>query len=519
MRSTVNKDEETFALVSVTWNQYGWKKIDNDSNSNFDYVERGNLAHEHLNFNFNKQHDTQTHVHGYITAFRKNRKLRNDGKAIIFFISTNNDAKERNIVGIYGNVKQIKTIYENVPEYKTEGGLVLNMRAQRQYSLLFSTYLDAKKYEIVKSMGQTPIRYIDKSIATEIIHDAINKHDEQDHKKLSSILNIIQGAQSDAENVVDADELIEAVDKPKSNNIKPDAHDSPYSIKDIIDDGCFVDKSKLESILKRLQQKKNLILQGPPGTGKTYLAKKLAYALIGMKSHGKIKVFQFHPNISYEDFIRGWRPGDDGLELVDGPFLKTINNAKSNPNDTFVMVIEEINRGNPANIFGEMLTLLEADKRKQKESITLSYAIDDAEQVYIPSNLYIIGTMNVADRSIAMVDMALRRRFSFVNLEPVFNDTWSKWVNENCGINIRMLNKIKDRLKSLNKTITSDRILGPNYMIGHSYVTPHEKITDTKTWFEQVVEYEIGPLLSEYWFEDSNKVLEEKNKLLAGLDN
>ena len=148
----------------------------------------------------------------------------------------------------------------------------------------------------------------------------------------------------------------------------------PYEIDHILAEGCFLDRAKLETMLQRLGVKQNLILQGPPGTGKTWLAKKLAYALIGHKDDSKVRPLQFHPNLSYEDFVRGWRPQGDGkLALVDGPFLQLIADAEQNPDDDYVMVIEEINRGNPAQIFGEMLTLLEADKRNEGEALALAY--------------------------------------------------------------------------------------------------------------------------------------------------
>ena len=194
-----------------------------------------------------------------------------------------------------------------------------------------------------------------------------------------------------------------------------------YLLQNIINDGCFLPQPKLETILTRLKSKKNVIMQGPPGTGKTWLAKKLAFALIEQESDHLVRRFQFHPNMSYEDFIRGYRPdGDGALSLVDGPFLEVVSDAKYDPGNKYVMVIEEINRGNPAQIFGEMLTLLEADKRNFGEALALAYPRSSSERIFIPPNVYVIGTMNVADRSIAMVDLALRRRFAFVDLEPVF---------------------------------------------------------------------------------------------------
>ena len=296
----------------------------------------------------------------------------------------------------------------------------------------------------------------------------------------------------------------------------------PYSVDNIISEGCFLERARLETILDRLRSKKNLILQGPPGTGKTWLAKKLAYALIGNRSERRVRPFQFHPNLSYEDFVRGWRPSGDGrLALVDGPFLQAVEDAGREPSLDFVVVIEEINRGNPAQIFGEMLTLLEADKRTQQEALALSYPRSGTERVYIPPNLYVIGTMNVADRSLALVDLALRRRFGFIDLEPVFGDSWRNWVSEQCGVGTVFLDDIERRLTELNQTIATDTLLGHQFRVGHSVVTPSSgvAIADPVTWFRQVVETEIGPLLDEYWFDQPGRANEEKDKLLQGLGN
>ncbi|MCY4111380.1 MAG: AAA family ATPase, partial [Chloroflexi bacterium] len=226
-----------------------------------------------------------------------------------------------------------------------------------------------------------------------------------------------------------------------------------YTIENIVNDGCFLPQSRLTEILGRLRYKKNLVLQGPPGTGKTWLAKRLSFALIGRRSDSNVRSFQFHPNLSYEDFVRGWRPSPKGvLELADGPFLRTVEDSQKDPSNDYVVVIEEINRGNPAQIFGEMLTLLEADKRCPDEALALSYPRNDTERVHIPPNLYVIGTMNVADRSLALVDFALRRRFAFVDLEPTFGERWRSWVGEQCQIDTTLLGRIEERLQSLNET-------------------------------------------------------------------
>ncbi len=293
-----------------------------------------------------------------------------------------------------------------------------------------------------------------------------------------------------------------------------------YAIDNIIAEGCFLDRAKLETMLQRLAVKQNLILQGPPGTGKTWLAKKLAYALIGYKDDSKVRPLQFHPNLSYEDFVRGWRPQGDGkLALVDGPFLQLVEDAKQNPDDEYVMVIEEINRGNPAQIFGEMLTLLEADKRNEGGALALAYPRKPGERVHIPPNVYVIGTMNVADRSLALVDLALRRRFAFFDLEPIFGSVWRNWMQEQFGIDVNFLSNVEHRITSLNEQIADDRSLGPQFRIGHSYVTPAPSvaIADPVEWFIQVVETEIGPLLDEYWFDSLERAAAAESELLDGL--
>jgi 5-methylcytosine-specific restriction protein B len=293
----------------------------------------------------------------------------------------------------------------------------------------------------------------------------------------------------------------------------------PYSVDDILTDGCFIAREKLEKILERLRTKKNLILQGPPGTGKTWLAKRLAFALMGQRDDSKVRAVQFHPNLSYEDFIRGWRPvGDGKLTLVDGPFVEMMKAAAKDPTARHVVVIEEINRGNPAQIFGEMLTLLEVDKRTPNEALELSYKRSDGERVFIPDNLYVIGTMNIADRSLALVDLALRRRFAFIDLEPTLGKPWHDWVQSQCGIDSEILVEIEKRLIALNSEISADTGLGPQFRVGHSYVTPPFgiPISDAREWFRQVVDTEIGPLLDEYWFDALEKSQKARERLLEG---
>lgn len=301
---------------------------------------------------------------------------------------------------------------------------------------------------------------------------------------------------------------------------KPERVRQPYVIENILADGCFLPQITLESMLHRFQTKQNIILQGPPGAGKTWLSKRLAYALIGRKDDDKVRQLQFHPNLSYEDFVRGWRPdGEGALVLADGPFLKLAEDARNDPDGKYVMVIEEINRGNPASIFGELLTLLEADKRSPNDALALAYPHHDGERFHIPPNVYVIGTMNLADRSLALVDFALRRRFAFFDLEPQLNDAWREWVNQESGIPTEFLADIAGRITALNDQIAADRYLGPQFRVGHSHVTPHGKPPneDHTEWFAEIVETEIAPLLREYWFDDPNRAEDESEKLLIGL--
>ena len=309
--------------------------------------------------------------------------------------------------------------------------------------------------------------------------------------------------------------------KNKTNNniqeeIRPNTVKTPYTINSLIAEGCFISKDELESIQTKLKEKKNIILQGPPGTGKTWLAKRLASVIVGYRDSKNIKAIQFHPNTSYEDFIRGYRPSSDGkLELVDGPFLNIANQAKNDPDANYVIVIEEINRGNPAQIFGEMLTLLEASKRDPQEALELTYG-NEKEGFFIPDNLYVIGTMNIADRSLAMVDFALRRRFAFFDLEPNFGNEWLKYMNNKTKISIRKLKEWKKRIGDLNEIIKADQTLGPAFTIGHSYLTTSQSIKDDQAdkWFTTIVKTEIMPLLEEYWFRGTEQIKEAKDILL-----
>ncbi|OUC80092.1 AAA family ATPase [Gordonia lacunae] len=310
-----------------------------------------------------------------------------------------------------------------------------------------------------------------------------------------------------------------ARDHDDSTRLAEEVPDEPaYTVDDIVNDGCFVSTSELNGYLSALKRKKNLILQGPPGTGKTWLAKRLAYAIIERKDRSLIHALQFHPTVSYEDFVRGWRPSGDGkLTLTDGVFLEVIDAAVNEPDNNHVLVIEEINRANLAQVMGELLTLLEVDKRKPSEALQLAYSRPDEDPVFIPENLYLIGTMNLADRSLAIVDFALRRRFAFADLSPQFNAAWQEWVSTRNGVDKTVLTGLATRIGALNARIADDRSLGAQYCIGHSFFTPttDAPINDASAWLRGVVEQEIRPLLGEYWFDDLTRVETETAKLIG----
>jgi 5-methylcytosine-specific restriction enzyme B len=290
-----------------------------------------------------------------------------------------------------------------------------------------------------------------------------------------------------------------------SGQSQPDAQ--PYSVADIVADGCFHSTTRLQKILDHWRENQNVVLQGAPGTGKTWLAKRLAQALIGSQVPGAIRSVQFHPNTSYEDFVRGWRPTSGGsLVLTEGALLQHAERARTFPDVPHVLIIEEVNRGNPAQAFGEMLTLMEKSKRNPDDALTLSYPKFEGEQYYLPDNLYLLGTMNIADRSLALVDLALRRRFSFETIEPAFTDAWAKYLAEKLpNDHVPLAETIRNRVSALNTTITEDPMLGSHFAIGHSFLTPIHAQSDGLDWYHGVVDTQIAPQLYEYWFDAREK--------------
>ena len=280
----------------------------------------------------------------------------------------------------------------------------------------------------------------------------------------------------------------------------------------------FMPEEKLDLILKQLKRKKNLVLQGAPGTGKTFVARRIAYLLMEQKDPERAPMVQFHQSTSYEDFIQGYRPdGSGGFELKNGGFFEFCELARSQPDRQFVYIIDEINRGNLSKIFGELLMLVEHDKRKKEFAVPLTYAKSQRETFYIPANVYLIGTMNTADRSLSMVDYALRRRFSFVELEPGFSAAaFSKYL-QTSGASSSLVSSIQDRMSSLNNMIAKDTIsLGRGFRIGHSYFVPAVGHQANEEWLNEIIECEVVPLLEEYWCDDESQ-LEKACRIARGI--
>jgi 5-methylcytosine-specific restriction protein B len=287
------------------------------------------------------------------------------------------------------------------------------------------------------------------------------------------------------------------------NPVQQEAANDPYTSEDFLREVYMTsaDYTKIQAVLRN---KKNIILQGAPGVGKTFAAKRLAWSMMGEIDESRVEFVQFHQNYSYEDFVMGYKPVEDGFELRNGIFYRFCQRAANQPDKDFFFIIDEINRGNMSKIFGELLMLIERDYRGTKA--TLAY---NGLPFSVPKNLYIIGMMNTADRSLAMIDYALRRRFSFFDMEPGFDSEGFRQYQ--ASLNNETLNALVERVKDLNKEIAADKSLGKGFCIGHSYFCGQDTCTDE--WLDSIVNYDILPMLSEYWFDDTVKLQRWENIL------
>lgn len=259
----------------------------------------------------------------------------------------------------------------------------------------------------------------------------------------------------------------------------------------------FMDVDSYETLVALVRNKKNVILQGAPGVGKTFAAKRLAYSMMGVKDPNRVMMVQFHQSYSYEDFIMGFRPSENGFELKRGAFYNFCKEAEIDSDNEYFFIIDEINRGNLSKIFGELFMLIESDKR----GVELQLLYSD-EKFSVPSNVYIIGMMNTADRSLAMLDYALRRRFAFFEMKPGFDTDGFREYR--MGLVSEKFDRLINCVDNLNAAITADESLGEGFCIGHSYFCNLKKATDQA--LSGIVEYELIPLLKEYWFDEPVKV-------------
>lgn len=291
-------------------------------------------------------------------------------------------------------------------------------------------------------------------------------------------------------------------DNPVRVEQKNDIYDEESFLNDV-----FMDKSQYARLKSLLLTKKNVILQGAPGVGKTFAAKRLAYSILGEVDKSHVEFVQFHQSYTYEDFIMGFRPNEEGgFYLKRGIFYNFCKKAKADPDSKYFFIIDEINRGNLSKIFGELLMLIENDYRG--ESIKLAYS---DELFDVPRNLYIIGMMNTADRSLAMIDYALRRRFSFFDMIPAFQTEGFKAYQKK--LDNKQFDNIIDGIVKLNEVISNDDSLGQGFCIGHSYFCNQKEVNIE--WLQNVIDYDILPMLKEYWFDDIKQYEQQSNILKA----
>ena len=268
----------------------------------------------------------------------------------------------------------------------------------------------------------------------------------------------------------------------------------------------YMSEERFDRLASLVRNKKNVILQGAPGVGKTFAAKRLAYALMGKMDDSRVALVQFHQNYSYEDFMMGYKPYEDGFSLQYGVFYLFCQEAANHPDKDYFFIIDEINRGNLSRIFGELLMLIESSYRGTFVTLPCS-----GQAFAVPANLYILGMMNTADRSLAMIDYALRRRFSFFTMGPAFESEGFKKYQ--AGLGSEKLDELIKKVKELNNDIANDKSLGKGFVIGHSYFCGKAECTDD--WLKEIVDFDILPMLEEYWFDDSEKVEEWEKKLLG----
>lgn len=403
-------------------------------------------------------------------------------------------------------IKTTYTMKNNLPfEYNRSasvmdivaiGTVTKNLKDGKNLEVNWNNKLDEPKKWYFGSWRDT-IQEIkrDKSWKEADLLDFIFEGKEQDYNKF---LNDKTDEESEL-----SDKIGQEVMELDKNNI------NPYTKQNFLNE-VFMKETDYDKLVALLKHKKNIILQGAPGVGKTFTAKRLAYSLIGAEDDSRIEMVQFHQNYSYEDFVMGYRPTETGFELRNGVFYDFCEKARCDIENDYYFIIDEINRGNLSAVFGELLMLVESDYRDKP--VRLVYKKDKLFSV--PHNVYIIGMMNTADRSIAMIDYALRRRFSFFTMKPGFESNgFMVWQNE---VRNDVFDTLIEKIKKLNADIAADDSLGEGFCIGHSYFVYDEKnipANGVEAWLRNVVYYDICPMLDEYWFDDKQKSEHWQNEL------
>mgnify|MGYP002908074891 FL=1 len=381
---------------------------------------------------------------------------------------------------------------------------------------IFQNFLDAKSGDMLIGYESTPVKQIAaigrisaeqdgeklsfekvEELAVPIDYAALKGYSELEHMEYlrnprGSLFKLTKGEYEFLLNLIHRAE-------PAASKSSFEAYAKEDFLREV-----YMTGKRYESLAAALRNKKNIILQGAPGVGKTFAARRLAWSMMGEKDDGRIEFVQFHQNYSYEDFMMGYKPVKDGFELKYGIFYRFCQKAANQPDKEFFFLIDEINRGNMSKIFGELLMLIEKDYRGVEA--TLAY---NGLAFSVPKNIYIIGMMNTADRSLAMIDYALRRRFSFFEMEPGFDaEGFLRYQN---GLNSEPFNELISRVKDLNREISLDKSLGKGFCIGHSYFCGAAACTEQ--WLRSIVDYDILPMLREYWFDDEAKFRRWENIL------
>ena len=315
--------------------------------------------------------------------------------------------------------------------------------------------------------------------------------------------NASQKVNASQDAVVKTDAVAEKVVPASAARQESDDAHPAYTKLDFLNE-VYLNEGQYTNLVNVLQNQKNLILQGAPGVGKTYAAQRLAYSIMGVKDIDRVMMIQFHQSYSYEDFIMGFRPSVAGFELKKGPFYSFCKKAEADIDNVYFFIIDEINRGNLSKIFGELFMLIENDKRGME--LPLLYS---DEKFSVPQNLYVIGMMNTADRSLAMLDYALRRWFAFFELTPAFQSEGFRKYQE--GLNSTKFNQLIDQIEQLNTAIENDESLGQGFRIGHSYFCNLTEAADAQ--LQSIINFRIMPLLQEYWFDEPAKVKNWTQKL------